>query len=47
MGELHREYSPIRITIDERVDRNNESLMSMTDDILNLVIKRILGQRED
>lgn len=47
MGELHREYSPIRIAIDERIDRNNESLMSMTDDILNLVIKRILGQRED
>lgn len=47
MGELHREYSPIRITVDERVDRNNENLMSMTDEILNLVIKRILGQRDD
>jgi ADP-heptose:LPS heptosyltransferase len=47
MGELHREYSPIRITVDERVDRNNENLMSMTDEIIDLVVKRINGQRDD
>jgi hypothetical protein len=47
MGELHREYSPIRITMDERVDRNNENLMAMTDDIINLIIKRINGERDD
>lgn len=47
MGELHREYSPIRITMDERVDRNNENLMTMSDEIVDLVVKRINGQRED
>lgn len=47
MGELHREYSPIRITMDERVDRNNENLMAMTDDIIDLIIKRINGERDD
>lgn len=47
MGELHREYSPIRITVDERVDRINENLMAMSDEIIDLVVKRINGQRED
>lgn len=47
MGELHREYSPIRIVMDERVDRNNENLMTMTDEIINLIVKRIDGERED
>jgi hypothetical protein len=47
MGELHREYSPIRITIDERVDRNNENLMSMDDEIIELIVKRIGGHREN
>lgn len=47
MGELHREYSPIRITVDERVDRNNENLMTMSDEIVDLIVKRILGNRDD
>lgn len=45
MGELHREYSPIRITIDERVDRNNENLMAMTDEIVNLVVDHVTGKK--
>lgn len=47
MGELHREYSPIRITVDERVDRNNENLMTMSEEIVDLIVKRILGNRDD
>ena len=46
MGELDREYSPIRITQDERVDRKNERLMVMTDDIINLVVNHVLGKKE-
>jgi hypothetical protein len=38
LGENERKYSPIRITIDESVDRNNERLMYMTDDIENFII---------
>jgi len=47
MGELHREYSPIRITQDERIDRNNENLMSMDETIINLIVDRINGKRDD
>lgn len=42
MGEFQREYSPIRITIDERIDRNNESIMSMNDEIIEVVIDSIV-----
>lgn len=44
MGEVFREYSPIRITIDERVDRNNENIMSMTDEIIDVIINHIKGK---
>lgn len=46
MGELSREYSPIRITVDERIDRNNENLMSMNQEIVDLVIDRVNGKKE-
>ena len=46
MGELHREYSPIRITTDERVDRKNEKLMTMTDEISTLIVDHVLGKKE-
>lgn len=41
LGEIIREYSPIRITVDERVDRTNENIMSMNDEIVDLVINNI------
>lgn len=46
MGELDREYSPIRITMDERVDRKNERLMVMTDEIVDHVVNYVLGKKE-
>lgn len=47
MGEVNREYSPIRILPDERVDRMNENIMSMTDDITTLVVNHVLGKKDD
>jgi len=41
LGEIDREYSPIRITIDERVDRKMENIMTMTDDIVDHIITHI------
>ena len=41
LGEVVREYSPIRITVDERVDRTNENIMSMNDEIIDVVINNI------
>jgi hypothetical protein len=46
MGEVDREYSPIRILPDERVDRMNENIMVMTDDITTLVVNHVLGKKE-
>lgn len=46
MGEVHREYSPIRITVDERIDRGNENIMSMNDEIIKLLINNIIGIKE-
>jgi hypothetical protein len=46
MGEVDREYSPIRITMDERVDRKNEKLMTMNDDITTLVVNHVMGKKE-
>lgn len=46
MGEIDREYSPIRITMDERIDRKNEKLMSMNDEITTLVVNYVLGKKE-
>lgn len=47
MGEFGREYSPIRITIDERIDRKNESLMSMDEEIINVIIETINRKPKD
>ena len=41
MGELSREYSPIRITVDEYSDRVNEGVMQMTDQIETHIIDEI------
>lgn len=38
LGEKDRQYSPIRIVIDEAIDRNNERLMWMTEDIEKYII---------
>lgn len=46
MGEVDREYSPIRITMDERVDRKNEKLMTMNDSITTLVVNHVIGKAE-
>jgi ADP-heptose:LPS heptosyltransferase len=46
MGEETREYSPIRITMDERVDRKHEHIMSMSPEIHDYVINTILGKQE-
>jgi len=44
MGEVDREYSPIRIVQDERIDRKNESLMSMTPEIVDILINTVIGK---
>ena len=46
MGELDREYSPIRIVMDERVDRKNEPLMVMTKEIQDLIVNHVIGKKE-
>lgn len=46
MGEDTREYSPIRITSDERVDRKHEHIMSMTPQIHEYIVNTILGKQE-
>lgn len=47
MGEVSRIYSPIRILPDERVDRQNENIMSMTDEITTLIVDHVLGKKDD
>lgn len=44
MGEFDREYSPIRIISDDRVNRRNENIMSMTDEITDLVVDHVVGK---
>lgn len=46
MGEVTREYSPIRILPDERVDRANENIMTMNDEITTLIVDHVLGKKE-
>jgi hypothetical protein len=46
MGEEVREYSPIRITMDERIDRKMEGIMSMTPDIIDFVANAVLGKKQ-
>ena len=45
MGELEREYEPIRIAPDERLMRKHEGIMSMTDDIVNIVVNSVMGKK--
>jgi hypothetical protein len=47
MGEVNRIYSPIRILPDERVDRLNENIMSMNEDITTLIVDHVLGKKDD
>jgi hypothetical protein len=46
MGEVDREYSPIRILPDERVDRKHEGIMSMTPAIHEFVMNEVLGKKQ-
>lgn len=46
MGEVSREYSPIRILPDERVDRANENIMAMNEDITTLIVDHVMGKKE-
>jgi len=46
MGEELREYSPIRITMDERIDRKHESLMTMTPEIVDYVVDAVIGKHK-
>lgn len=44
MGEEIREYSPIRITMDERIDRKHENIMTMTPEIVEYLINTVTGK---
>lgn len=46
MGEVDREYSPIRITMDERIDRKNEKIMTMSEEITTHIVNYVLGKKE-
>lgn len=46
LGEFEREYSPIRITMDERIDRKHETIMAMTPEIQDYTINAILGKKQ-
>tara|TARA_B100002019_G_scaffold123507_1_gene106297 strand:+ start:2391 stop:3338 length:948 start_codon:yes stop_codon:yes gene_type:complete len=46
LGEFQREYSPIRITMDERIDRKHETIMAMTPEIQDYTINAILGKKQ-
>jgi ADP-heptose:LPS heptosyltransferase len=46
MAEEIREYSPIRITLDERIDRKLEGVMSMTPEIVDYVVNAVLGKKQ-
>jgi len=43
LGQMDREYDPIRITYDERVSRKNEKIMSMTPEIEDYVVAAVNG----
>lgn len=44
LGQANRKYSPIRIVMDEGIDRHNETLMSMDDPITEYVTGVITGK---
>ena len=41
MGEGLRQYSPIRITPDDVIDRNNDGIMAMNDKIEEVIVKSV------
>lgn len=41
LGAQQRQYAPIRIVMDEAIDRNNERLMFMTDDIEKYILDTV------
>lgn len=43
LGQMDREYDPIRITFDERISRKNERIMSMTPEIEDYVVAAVNG----
>jgi len=43
LGQMEREYDPIRITFDERVSRKHEKIMSMTPEIEDYVVAAVNG----
>jgi ADP-heptose:LPS heptosyltransferase len=47
LGEIDREYDPIRITMDERITRKNELLMNMNEQIEEFIINGIMGRNTD
>jgi hypothetical protein len=47
LGEIDREYDPIRITSDERITRKNELLMSMNEQIEDFIVNGIMGRNKD
>lgn len=46
LGEHDREYSPIRISPDESIDRRNEKIMMMTPEIIDYIINAIIGKKQ-
>ncbi len=46
MGQIDREYDPIRITNDEQVSRHNEKLMWMSEEVEDYVVNVILGKQK-
>jgi hypothetical protein len=47
LGEIDREYDPIRITMDERITRKNELLMAMNEQIEDFIVNGIMGRNQD
>jgi ADP-heptose:LPS heptosyltransferase len=47
LGEIDREYDPIRITMDERITRKNELLMNMNEQIEEFIVNGIMGRNKD
>ena len=43
LGQMVREYDPIRITMDERISRKQEQIMTMTPEIEDYVVSAVNG----
>ena len=44
LGQMTREYDPIRITMDERISRKQEQIMAMTPEIEDYVVSAVNGE---